>query len=106
MAPVLPPTIDLLVFSGLAGDVVRFLRPHTEAADAGLLLDFLTSFGNAIGLAPYFVADGALHRPRLNVLLCGTTARSRKGTAQRATRYVLRGSSLVSGKSPVRLVLG
>ena len=83
-----PPVIDLIAFSGLPGEVVSSLRPHSEADEVGLLLDFLTSFGNCIGLAPYFVADGAYHRPRLNLLLCGTTARSRKGTSRRNIQRV------------------
>jgi hypothetical protein len=50
--------LDEHAFLGLAGDVVRMFRPHTEAADVAILVDFLTSFGNAVGPRPYIVAAG------------------------------------------------
>ncbi len=36
-------------FIGLAGEVVDFLEPHTEAEEAGLLISFLVGFGGAVG---------------------------------------------------------
>jgi hypothetical protein len=53
---------------GLAGDVVDLLEPHTEADPAALLLDFLASFGNAVGSAPHVIADGAQHPARLSII--------------------------------------
>jgi hypothetical protein len=68
-------------FHGLAGEVVRFLEPHTEADAAGLLVTFLATFGAAVGSAPHSVADGSEHPARLNVVLVGRSARARKGTS-------------------------
>jgi hypothetical protein len=75
-------------FHGLAGDVVRFLEPETEADPAGLLLTFLTAFGAAVGSGPHAIADGASHPARLNTVLVGRTARSRKGTSWQAIRRI------------------
>lgn len=76
------PDLDPAAFHGLAGEVVRTLKPHTEADPAGLLACFLTAFGNTVGPHPRALADAAAHPARLNVVLVGDTARARKGTAQ------------------------
>jgi hypothetical protein len=76
-------------FSGLAGEVVSFLEPHTEADRAGLLLSFLVGFGAAVGEGPHAIADGSRHPARLNVVLVGRSARARKGTSWAAIRRVL-----------------
>ncbi len=79
----LPPALSEPAFHGLAGDVVRTIEPYTEADPAGLLLTFLAAFGNEVGPDPHVVADGAEHPARLNVVLVGETARSRKGSTSR-----------------------
>jgi hypothetical protein len=76
------PTLNAAALHGLAGDVVRLLEPHTEADPAGLLVCLLAAFGNAVGPGPHAIADAAAHPARLNAVLVGETARSRKGTAQ------------------------
>ena len=73
-------------FSGLAGDVVRTLEPHTEADPMGLLLTFLAAFGAAVGPQPHALADGSVHPARLNVVLVGRSARARKGTSWAVVR--------------------
>jgi hypothetical protein len=76
------PTLDPAALHGLAGDAVRLLEPHTEADPAGLLVCLLAAFGSAVGPGPHAIADAAAHPARLNAVLVGETARSRKGTAQ------------------------
>jgi len=76
-------------YTGLAGEVVRFVEPETEADPAGILLSFLVAFGSAVGPGPHAVADGSVHPPRLNVVLVGRSARSRKGTSWSVVRRVL-----------------
>jgi hypothetical protein len=76
------PKLDPAALHGLAGDAVRLLEPHTEADPAGLLVCLLAAFGNAVGPGPHAIADAAAHPARLNAVLVGETARSRKGTAQ------------------------
>lgn len=85
-----PPEPDPAAFSGLAGYVVRTLGPHTEADPMALLLDLLTSFGNAVGLSPYMLAGDARHHARLHVVLAGVSSRSRKGTSHKAVERVMR----------------
>lgn len=75
-------------FHGLAGEVVGFLEPHTEADMAGLLLSFLSAFGAAVGSDPHAVADGSRHPARLNVVLVGRSSRARKGTSWSVMRKV------------------
>jgi len=75
-------------YHGLAGDVVRFLEPHTEADPIGLLLTLLAAFGAAVGPGPHSVADGSIHPARLNVVLVGRSARARKGTSWAVMRRV------------------
>jgi Protein of unknown function (DUF3987) len=79
---------DEAAFSGLAGDVVRTLAPHTEADATGLLVTFLSAFGAAVGPGPHALADGSIHPARLNVVLVGRSARARKGTSWAVIRRV------------------
>ena len=46
-----PESLDGDALSGLAGDVVRLIEPHSEADPAALLVQFLIAFGNAAGRA-------------------------------------------------------
>jgi Protein of unknown function (DUF3987) len=66
---------------GLGGDVVFWLAPDTEADHAALLLQFLVSFGNAVGRKPYCLIEGTKHYSNLFTVLAGATAKARKGTA-------------------------
>lgn len=83
------PALDPAARYGLAGQVVEVLEPHTEADPAGLLFDFLTAFGCAVGPGPHAVADGAQHPARLNVVMVGETSRARKGTSRQQIRRVM-----------------
>ncbi|AZS14569.1 DUF3987 domain-containing protein [Paenibacillus lutimineralis] len=66
---------------GLAGDIVRFIDPHTEADPAAVLINFITMFGNMVGDGPHFVVSGGKHRMRLFAVLVGATFRGKKGTS-------------------------
>lgn len=66
---------------GLAGDIVKFIDPHTEADPAAVLINFLTMYGNMIGDGPHFVVSGGKHRMRLFAVLVGATFRGKKGTS-------------------------
>ena len=83
------PTLDPAALHGLAGHVVETLQPHTESDPAALLVDFLVSFGSAVGPASYALADGSEHPARLNALLVGDTSRARKGTSRSNIRRVM-----------------
>ncbi|GIP60586.1 phage NrS-1 polymerase family protein [Paenibacillus woosongensis] len=66
---------------GLAGEIVRFIDPHTEADPAAVLINFLTMYGNMIGDSPHFVVSGGKHHMRLFAVLVGATFRGKKGTS-------------------------
>src|SRR5262249_4163498 len=46
------PVMASAAFPGLAGEVVTRILPDTEGAPAALLLQYLVSFGNAVGRLP------------------------------------------------------
>jgi hypothetical protein len=69
------------MFKGLAGEVVGALAPRTEADPRALLAELLAFFGVAVGRSPHCVADAARHGANEYLLVCGRTARARKGTA-------------------------
>src|SRR5262245_3635810 len=76
-----PPRLDMAKLYGPAGDVVRAIIPHTESDAAAVYAQLLTGLGNLIGPSPYFIADGAQHRPNLYTVIVGRTAKARKGTS-------------------------
>jgi hypothetical protein len=68
-------------FHGLAGAFVKATRPYTEADDAALLIQFLTTCGHRFGRGAYFEAEGSWHYANLFVTLVGNTGGGRKGTS-------------------------
>ncbi len=48
-----PDPPDEAAFSGLAGDIVRAIDPHTEADRVAVLLHVLVMFGSVIGRAAH-----------------------------------------------------
>jgi hypothetical protein len=83
-----PEPMALAAFHGLAGELVAAVRPHTEADDAALLLQFLAAFGNSIGRGPYVRVEGDRHGPVVWPVLVGDTAKARKGTSFSRVREV------------------
>jgi hypothetical protein len=75
------PEPALAAHYGLVGSVVTWVAPNTEADYVALLLQFLVSFGNAVGRKPYFLIEGTKHYPNLFIVLAGQTAKARKGTS-------------------------
>ena len=73
---------------GLAGDFVRSISPFSEAAPAGLLSTFLTTFGS-LTKTPYLFIDGRRHHGNIFTMLIGPTAKGRKGTALSNVRLVV-----------------
>jgi hypothetical protein len=78
------PVLDGAALYGLAGEVVCSIAPHTEADRAALLLDFLCSFGSAVGSGPYTLVSGTTHRLRVSSVFVGKTGAGRKGTSHGA----------------------
>src|SRR6266568_1344044 len=82
--------MDDSAYHGLAGRFVKTVLPHTEAASEGLLLSFLTAFGNLIGPGPHMKVTATKHSGKLSVALVGLSGTARKGTAQDAVNEVMR----------------
>jgi hypothetical protein len=57
------------------------LAPHSEAHPAGILLQLLAAFGNAVGTAPHCMVDATRHGLNLFVVLVGESSKARKGTS-------------------------
>ena len=76
-----PPSLDSPMFYGLAGDIVRTINPHTEAAPVAVLIHLLIAFGSVIGRAPHFIVEGASHHTNLFAVCVGSTSKGRKGTS-------------------------
>ena len=82
------PVLAPVAFHGLAGEVVARLSPHTESDPVALLVQYLTSFGNAIGRLPYYQVEDDRHFGNLFVVLVGETSKSRKGTSAGRIRAI------------------
>ena len=85
-----PPRVALE--TGLLGEIVSSVAPHTEADPVAVLADLLASFGNAIGSGPHLLAGNAEHPARLFVVLVGDSAKARKGTSRAVARAVMAGT--------------
>jgi hypothetical protein len=76
-----PEPLDVEALYGLAGEVVEAIGPQSEADPAGLLVQFLASFGSCVGPSAHFDVERTPHHTNLFALLVGDTARGRKGTS-------------------------
>jgi hypothetical protein len=76
-----PDPLSKLAYHGLAGDIVRIIEPHSEAASEAILIQTLTAFGNIIGRGPFYLVEGDKHPTNLFCVLVGETAKGRKGTS-------------------------
>ncbi|MGI8804347.1 MAG: DUF3987 domain-containing protein [Thermoleophilaceae bacterium] len=86
--PGAPQLLEELDRFGLAGEVVGTILPWTEADPAALLLDFMTTFGSAVGPGPHMYVGDETHEPKLFTVIVGETAAGRKGTSRAAIRRV------------------
>jgi hypothetical protein len=84
------PILASIAYHGLAGDVVHTILPHTESDPVALLIQYLISFGNAVGRGPFYYIDGSDHFANLFGILVGDTAIGRKGTAANHVRRVIK----------------
>jgi Protein of unknown function (DUF3987) len=83
------PRLASAALYGPAGEIVRRLAPHTEADPAAMYAQLLAGLGSLIGNGAYFLADGSRHHPNLFTVICGRTAKARKGTSWARVKSVL-----------------
>ncbi len=81
-----PAPLGPVALTGLAGDIVRTLAPHTESDPAALLFQFLTAFGNCVNGGPHFLVENTRHPGRLFTAIVGESAKARKGTSWQQIR--------------------
>lgn len=79
--PLWPKALGEPAYSGLAGQFVRLIEPHTEADPAALLVQFLAGFGNVVGRGPHLGVEADRHYANLFACLVGLSSKGRKGTA-------------------------
>jgi hypothetical protein len=84
-----PERLAGAAFRGVAGEFVRIVEPHTEAAPAGLLVQFLIAVGSLIGSGPHFIAERDRHPARLFAVLVGESSKGRKGSSWSHVRDVM-----------------
>jgi hypothetical protein len=82
------PVMDQAAYHGLAGEVVARILPDTESDPIALLLQYLVSFGNAVGRGPHYLIEQDRHFTNLFAVLVGETAKARKGTSAGRIRAV------------------
>jgi hypothetical protein len=85
----LPARMEAGAFSGLAGEIIALIEPHTEADPAALLGQFLVAFGNMIGRRIYWLHDATRHHANLFLTVVGSSSKSRKGTSWDIIRWLL-----------------
>lgn len=88
--PEWPEPPDEAAFSGIFGELVRAVAPHTEADAVALLGHALVYFGAEVGREPRLMVGATAHRGNLFVSFVGSTAAGRKGTARAEVEPVFR----------------
>ena len=76
-----PAPMASAAFHGPAGGLVAMLEKHTEADEAGILVQLLVGLGNLMGRTVHRLVECRPHYPLLNCCLVGESARARKGTS-------------------------
>lgn len=76
-----PSPPDRAAFSGLAGEIIRTIEPHSESDPTALLLQLLITFGCLAGRRAHYLVEGTPHYPNENGLVVGSTSAARKGTS-------------------------
>src|SRR5579863_7666514 len=66
-----PAPPERAVFSGLAGQIVAALAPHTEADPVAILVSLLVAFGSVVGTEPHYRVGPTAHRSNEFAVLVG-----------------------------------
>ncbi len=105
-----PIAADAMI--GLVGDFVGLVAPASEADPNALLVQFLVSFGSAVGHRPYFTTESDKQTLNLFAVIIGETAGGRKGTGFGHVRTLIsradptwqQSSGLASGEGIIHAV--
>jgi hypothetical protein len=80
------PVLSADAYHGLFGDMLRAVEPETEADPVGILLGWLTCFGNAVGRGAWVQVGGDQHYPALYAAQVGLTSDA-KGVCWGAVKW-------------------
>jgi hypothetical protein len=80
------PTLPDAAYHGLFGDMLRAVAPETEADPAGVLVSWLTLFGNAVGRGAWVEVGPRRHYPALFTAVVGKTSDA-KGDSWAVARW-------------------
>ena len=83
------PALDPAALHGLAGDIVAALDPTTEADPVAVLVDFLVSFGSAVGRGAWLQVGHDRHGANLFAVLVGETSKARKGSSRGGVNHLM-----------------
>lgn len=84
-----PEPPERAVFSGLAGEIVAALAPHTEADPAAILVSLLVGFGSLVGSEPHYQVGPTAHHANEFTVLVGPSGAGRKGSSWDAIETIL-----------------
>jgi hypothetical protein len=82
------PVLAEDAYHGLAGDIVRTIKPHSESDPVAILVQVLTVAGNIMGRTAYYQVESDRHHPNLFSILVGESSKARKGTSYGRVRAI------------------
>jgi Protein of unknown function (DUF3987) len=85
-----PEPLGRAALSGIVGEFVDLVEPHTEADAAGIVAHFIAEVGNVVGRHAYVDVSGQRHYTNLCCAVVGETSTGRKGTALAAVNHGLK----------------
>jgi hypothetical protein len=86
------PILDTAAFHGLPGRIVDAVEPLTEADPIAVLAQLLASAGCALGHHAHYRVGQTRHYANIYMVICGNTAKDRKGTSYDEIEGLLRGA--------------
>ncbi len=81
-----PKPLADIAMTGLPGEFVRLIGPHSEGDPAALLVGFLVAMGTVLGRSVHLSIGASRHFPNLFAVIVATSSKGRKGTVMAEVR--------------------
>ena len=81
-----PKPLTDIAMTGLPGEFVRLIGPHSEGDPAALLLGFIVAMGTVLGRSVHLPIGPDRHFPNLFAVIVATSSKGRKGTVMAEVR--------------------
>jgi hypothetical protein len=75
-----PEPLGADAMTGIVGELVALIDPHTEADLAGVLVQLLVGFGSMVGRHSHFTVGNDRHYANMFATLVGISSKGRKGS--------------------------